>query len=330
MKEDPVVQRLKLRELRILLAVTKAGSMAKAATQLAISQPAVSRAIADMETTLGVALLNRHQQGVEPTPYGRALIKRSVTVFDELRQGVKEIEFMTAPTSGEIRVGGTPSIAVGIVAAVIDRLSRKYPSLSFHVVTDAIPALIRELRDRNVDMIIALTFEPVMEGDIDSEILNEDQMVVVAAATNPWTRRRRIELADLANENWTLPEPEHRWASAVVEAFRANGVEPPRAIVTTTSAHLRHTLLATGRFLTVVQKSLLQFPARPSFLKVLPVDLPTMRGTTRIMTLKNRTLSPASEFFIESAREVAKLLMKKSSKNYSVSVEHERRKAGLA
>src|SRR5712675_1206476 len=121
MKEDPVVQRLKLRELRILLAVTKAGSMAKAATQLAISQPAVSRAIADMETTLGVALLNRHQQGVEPTPYGRALIKRSVTVFDELRQGVKEIEFMTAPTSGEIRVGGTPSIAVGIVAAVIDR-----------------------------------------------------------------------------------------------------------------------------------------------------------------------------------------------------------------
>jgi len=311
MKEDPVLHRLKLRELRILLAVTKAGSMAKAATRLAISQPAVSRAIADMETTLGVALFNRGSQGVEPTPYGRALIKRSVTVFDELRQGVKEIEFIASPTGGEVRIGGTPAIAVGIVAAVIDRLSRKYPRLSFHVVTATLPTLFRELRERKVDMIIALTFEPVTEEDIDSEILNEDQMVVAAAATNPWSRRRRIELADLANENWTLPEPEHRLASAVVEAFRANGVEPPRAIVTTTSAHLRHTLLATGRFLTVVQESLLQFPSKPSSLKVLPVALPMTRGTTRIMTLKNRTLSPVAQFFIESAREVAKSLAKR-------------------
>jgi hypothetical protein len=76
----------------------------------------------------------------------------------------------------------------------------------------------------------------------------------------------------------------------MVEAFRANGVEPPRAIVTTTSGHLRDTLLATGRFLTVLPESLLQFPIKLSSLKVLPVELPTTRETTRIMTLKNRAL----------------------------------------
>jgi len=84
-QDQHIMHRLKLRELRILLAVTQAGSMAKAATQLAISQPAVSRAIADMEAALGVSLLNRSSQGVEPTPYGHALIKRAVAVFDELR-----------------------------------------------------------------------------------------------------------------------------------------------------------------------------------------------------------------------------------------------------
>jgi DNA-binding transcriptional LysR family regulator len=87
MPDDHILHRLKLRDLRILLAVTQTGSMAKAAAQLATSQPAVSRAIADMEVTLGVSLLERSSRGVEPTPYGRALIKRGIAVFDELRQG---------------------------------------------------------------------------------------------------------------------------------------------------------------------------------------------------------------------------------------------------
>jgi len=311
MQDDHIVHRFKLRELRILLAVTQTGSMAKAATQLAISQPAVSRAIADMEATLGVSLLNRSSQGVEPTPCGRALIKRGVTVFDELRQGVREIEFIADPTVGEVQIGATSSIAVGLVAAVIDRMSRKYPRVSFHVVTATPPTLFRELRERNVDMIIRRMLEPVRDEDIDSEILYEDRMVVVAATNNPWSRRRRVELAELANEVWTLNEPGSRLASALVEAFRANGVEAPRATVRTSSGHLRDTLLATGRFLTVLPQSLLHFPVKLSSFKILPVELPTTRGTTTIITLKNRSLSPVAQLFIECVREVAKPMAKR-------------------
>ena len=85
------VRRLKLRELRVLLAAVQAGSMAKAAKQLAISQPAVSRAIDDLEKTLGVPLFDRTARGIEPTQYGRALLRRGVAVFDELKQRVQEI-----------------------------------------------------------------------------------------------------------------------------------------------------------------------------------------------------------------------------------------------
>src|SRR5215211_2081273 len=99
MRDDMLLHRLKLRELRILLAVVEAGSMVKAAALLAISQPAVSRAVADMEASLGVSLLDRKPQGIEPTPYGSALIKRSLAVFDELRQGIKEIAFIADPTA---------------------------------------------------------------------------------------------------------------------------------------------------------------------------------------------------------------------------------------
>src|SRR5215471_16658563 len=109
--EDRIGQRLKLRDLHILLAVSQAGSMAKAGTRLAVSQPAVSKAIAEMEHVLVVPLLDRTAKGVGPTDYGRALIKRSLAVFDELRQGVKDIEFLRDPTVGEVRIGSAEPIA---------------------------------------------------------------------------------------------------------------------------------------------------------------------------------------------------------------------------
>src|SRR6516225_11815007 len=99
-----IERRVKLHDLRVLMCVVERGSMAKAAESLATSQPAISRAIADLEYSLGVRLLDRGPRGVVPTPYGRALIKRSVAAFDELRLGVKDLEFLADPTVGEVRI----------------------------------------------------------------------------------------------------------------------------------------------------------------------------------------------------------------------------------
>src|SRR5689334_15954446 len=104
---ERVGRRLKLRDLRILMTVVECGTMGKAAERLAVSQPVVSKAIADLEHALEVQLLDRSRRGVEPTPYGRALIKRGVAIFDEMRQGIEEIEFLSDPASGEVRIGAT-------------------------------------------------------------------------------------------------------------------------------------------------------------------------------------------------------------------------------
>src|SRR6266700_2696591 len=100
---DRIGRRLRPRDLHIFLVVAEKGNMAKAAEQLAISRPVVSKTIAGLEHTLGVRLLDRTPHGVEPTLYGRALLKRCFAVFDELRQSVKEIEFLTDPNAGELR-----------------------------------------------------------------------------------------------------------------------------------------------------------------------------------------------------------------------------------
>src|SRR5918994_1163762 len=118
-KSNRIERRLKLHDLRVLMSVVQAGSMSKAADHLGTAQPALSRSIAELEHALGVRLLDRSSRGVEPTAYGRALIKRGVAVFDELRQGLRDIEFLADPTAGELRIGTTEAIATAIVSPLI-------------------------------------------------------------------------------------------------------------------------------------------------------------------------------------------------------------------
>ena len=119
-----------------------------------MSHPVVSRSISELEHTLGVRLLERNPHGVELTEFGRAMLDRSHAAFDELRQGVKDIEFLSDPTAGEVRIGTTPPLAASFVSAVIDRLSRRYPRIVFHVVTETGEAQRRNLSERSVDLLI--------------------------------------------------------------------------------------------------------------------------------------------------------------------------------
>ena len=205
--------RLKLHDLHVLMTVVQAGSMSKAATLLNTTQPAVSRSIAVLERTIGVRLLERNSHGIEPTAYGRALLDGGVAAFDDLRQAVKSIEFLADPTAGEVRIGCTPLLAASFVSAVIDRLSRRYPRMVFHLVTGYVETLHRELSQRNVDLLIARRFGSIAEERLGFQFLFDDSSVVAAGAQSPWVRRRRIEFAELLKESWVLPPPGSEIAS---------------------------------------------------------------------------------------------------------------------
>ena len=309
-REHRIGRRLKLRHMEILLAVVESGSMAKAGTKLAISQPAISRAVAEMEQTLGVPIFDRSPQGVEPTQYGRALLKRGIAAFDELAQGVKDIDFLADPTAGELRIGTSPGLAEGIVLAVIDRLSRQYPRAVIHLVPGGLHDQHEALRGRRIEFGFAGTAGPISEQDTDTEVLFEEPLTVVASLDNPWSRHRRIELRELVNELWTWPAAGTLIDSLVMGAFHAHGIDPPRATIYADAYSFRIRLAATGRFLAIVPASIMRLAGTPASIKVLPVELPTTRRQIGIITLKNRTLSPLAQLFIQCAREVARPLAK--------------------
>src|SRR5258706_6262 len=294
-------RRLRLRDLYILSTVVQWGSMAKAAEHLAVSQPAVSDAIANLEAALAVRLLDRSPQGVKPTIYADALLKRGDVVFDELRQRIKDIEFLANPAAGEVRVGCPESLAF-LSSAIINRISQRYPEVVVHILTTQ-PATLEfhELRQRKVDLLLGRISTPLVDDDVDVEVLFEDRLFVVAGARNRWTRRRKIELAELMNERWLLLPANNALSSLIAQAFQARGLTVPLASVTA-DIHVRIHLLASGRFVTILPDSLLQFIAKRWSLKTLPTDLNIRAPSLGIITLKNRTLSPLAQLFIESAR----------------------------
>lgn len=298
---------MKLQDLHVLMTVVQTGSMGKAAKILNTTQPNVSRSIGELEQAIGVRLLDRHRQGIEPTEYGRALLDCGAAVFDDLRQGLKNIAFLADPTAGELRIGTTTFLAASFVSALVDRLSRRYPRIVFHVVTGYRETLHRQLAERNVDLLIIRGPDP----RFDFEFLFDDSYVVAAGAQNEWVRRRRIEIAELANELWVLPPPESVIGSIVTDAFRASGLDYPQVNVVTDCPHMRISLLATGRFVTIFPASTFLFLTESSKIAALAVELPRAQRPNGIATLKNRALNPLAKLFIDCAREVAKPLTKR-------------------
>jgi DNA-binding transcriptional LysR family regulator len=300
--ESRMGRRFRLRDLYILSTVVQRGSMARAALQLRMSQPSISEAIAKLEDTLRIRLLDRGPRGIEPTIYATALLKRGTVVFDELREAIKEVDFLADPAKGEVRVG-CPETLAGVVSSMIDRMSRRHPQITVQVVpTEPAMMQLSGLRDRSVDLLLGRLVRPKVDNDIETESLFEERYVVVAGSKNPWAGRRKINLSKLVNEPWVLLPQSHFLMPRFLQAFLAKGVDAPRATVTTVSLHVRNHLLSTGRFIGLMSSSALRLDGRRWGIKELPVDLTVEVPPVSILTLKKRTLGPAAQLFIKYAK----------------------------
>jgi len=307
--ESQIGRRLKLRDLHVFSTVVQRGSMAKAARELGVSHPAVSEVIADLEHALGVKLLDRSAQGVEPTVYGDALLTRSVAVFDDLKQIIRDIQFLSDATTGEVRIGCMEAPWFTLVPDVIRRFSQQYPRIEVH--TDLVDhsEIFRGLRERRYDCVVNQVRTALPEqaaDDLMVEILYEDALIVAAWARSKWAGRRKIDLAELIDEPWTGSGPT-AWGRSLGEGvFRAAGLSRPNSRILTDSIILRARLIAGSPYLGMFASSVLRRLIADNYaLTALPVDLRANAFSTAIVTLKNRTLSPVVERFLACVREVA-------------------------
>ena len=310
--ESQIGRRMRLRDLHVFSTVVRLGSMAKAAQELGVSQPSVSEVIADLEHALGVRLFDRKSQGVEPTAYGAALDRRSVAAFDELRQSIRDIEFLADPGTGELRLGCPESISAALLQPVVEQFMRRYPQVVIDVDTVNTLSFAQKLRQRELDVVLARGGWPLeapeMVNDLQVETLFDDELVIAVGRQSPWARRRKIDITELRDEPWILTAADVWNYRVIANAFRQRGAEPPKVSMKTISVHLRTNLAASGRFITTFPRSVMLLYAERFGLRRLPIDLPDADWPIKMATLKNRTLSPVVERFIDCARAIAKSL----------------------
>jgi DNA-binding transcriptional LysR family regulator len=224
---------------------------------------------------------------------------------------VKSIEFLTDPTVGEIRVASNEFIIAGLIATVFGQLRQEYPGIAIDVASvGAISEQHRELRERKVDLVVGRVVQS-HEEDIETEVLFNDRITVVAGLENPWSRRRKVDLSELSDEPWILPRVDSPVGVLVAELFRARGLKfPPRGMARG-SIQLVCALIASGPFLGIFPSSLLRFGSNLPPLKILPVELPTPPLPIGIMTLKKRTIGPVTRLFIDRVRKLTLPLAKR-------------------
>jgi DNA-binding transcriptional LysR family regulator len=303
---DRIGRRVKLRDLHIVLAVAEAGSMTRAAEELAVSYPVVSKTISELEHTLGVRLFDRGISGVQPTHYGRALLKSGAAVFDEMRKGLQQIEFIKRPDAGDLRIGSSIVVDAGLLPAIVEQFARDFPRAVLHVMHEDIATQQYDnLRNRNVELVLGRLPTTMNEPDLVAEPLFDEPNVVVAGSGSRWAKRRNLTLADLIGEPWVLAQPGSLARSLQDEVFRNSGLESPSATVVTVSLHLYMRVIETGRWVGLVPASIMRFGGRQMQIKVLPVKILSPPAPVGFITVRDRTLTPLAERFIECTRKVA-------------------------
>lgn len=304
--DQRIGRRIKLRDLHVLVSVAEHGSMAKAAGQLNISHPVVSKTITALEHAVRVPLFDRTARGVTLTPYGAALVKSGKAVFDEMRAGIRRIEDLADPNQGELRFGCPEAMAGGLMQEIIARFLKSHPHVTLDVVaSDTVAGNFRELREREVEFLIGRIRMPFIDDELISEVLADEGLVIAAGKQNPLHRKKRIALADLVHEPWLLPPEQSLPGAMARDFFRRLGLDPPRPRIITMSLHLNSAFLRSGPHLCVLPSSMLQYgPARET-LAALPLDLPQPESTIGVLTVRNRSLSPAAERFLAIARDAA-------------------------
>ncbi len=186
-------------------------------------------------------------------------------------------------------------------------MRRQHPRLVVQVVrANTAAEQQRELRERKIEFTIGRIGPSLDRDEFETEILIDEQLFVVAGAHNPWTRRRRVELAELVDQAWVWPSPESASGQVAAEVFRASGLAVPRATVVTTTFQLSRPLLEEGPFLSFMPASVLALLSKHSELRVVPIGQVIRSEPVGLVKLRKRTLSSLAQLFIDVSRSFAK------------------------
>lgn len=295
---DKLPRYLKTRELQVFLAVAESSSIAEAARRLSLTQPAVSKSINELESTLGVTLFERDSRGIYPTRYAEVLRKRALVIFGEIKLAGEEITQLTDAGAGKISLGTMPVAAAGLAAAAVTELMLAHPGIRVSITEGDHEVLFEALRNRELDLVIGRLPADLSEDEFATQLLYHDQLCVAAHNSHRLAQREELTLEELVDERCIIPKEHSLAYQQLARTFLDKKLNLPSRRVDTLSVLSVDALLATGKYIIfgLPRKIVEHRPA--AGLVILPVDLDTDWGPVGITYLKSHELLPGAKYLI--------------------------------
>lgn len=295
---------VKLRDLRVALAVNQAGGILAAARVLNISQPSVTRTIQELEGKLGHKIFDRSTRGFAPTEYGRIFLNSAALISGELQSIQWELEQFTQGTKGTLRIGAMPIAVSGILVPLLNSLLENEPLLDFSIVEAPYDDLMQFLSDREIDIVIGRIWDASHHPGLCQEVLFHDHMRAVVNHNHPLARVKQVTFDDLLPWQWLFPPKETPVYDLMVSEFRRRGLELPKRRVETLSLSLLVSLIEDGQFVTALPNSMLRFNRTTRDIVALDLDLRNTENPIGAIYFSGQEIKPAQKNFLEAIRRI--------------------------
>jgi len=312
MPANSLIQRLprhlKFSELRIFVAVLEQRSFRKAAAVVHLTQPAVTKAIAGLEETLGVKLFDRNDNGVEPTVHGLSFAPRAIAIFDELRRAAQDLAMVSSGAKGTLRIGSVPMPAIPFLPIAIKRLVDVHPGIFVSVIEAREAELEDRLRKRDIELAILRLSLLDPGDDLQVATLFEEKLCVVASKDHPLATRKHLTWPELLEERWVMPPPDCIFFEHVLRTLGELGLALPRHVVESFSIHIQYGMVLHGAMLSFGMRSQFEFAPGKNLLVRLPIELPSIARPVGAVTLRSHEPSPLAQQLVGHIRGLATAL----------------------
>lgn len=297
---------LKLRQLAFLVRLDEERCLARAAACMGLAQPAASKLLRQIESSLGVKLFERHARGVEPTDYGDILIRHARMAVSALELAREEIAGLKSGLSGKTAIGTIANPASILLPAAIKRMKQRYPGILVSVELDASRQLVERLLQGHLDLVVARVLDPPLaNGLVYEPLAAEEPHAIIASARHPLAARKGLQLEDLIDQPWILPPSGSLVRERLLALCAQRGWSLPTNVVEAVALPVITSLLQHSEMVVALPEEVVLPYCRAGILSVLVRNLPLGVGAFGLITRRNHTLSSGAQLMLNTLREVA-------------------------
>jgi DNA-binding transcriptional LysR family regulator len=284
---DRLLNRLRMRQVALMLAIDEFRTLYAAARHLGMTQPAASKMLHELEDSLGETLFDRVGRGLMLNPAGQAVLNTFRTMRNSMASLERELHELRLGSSGKLLIGSTTYTVSNDLGVVVSVLKEEYPRLSIELSVDTSDRLIELLRDGRLDVVVARMPEPASPANLDCVFtpIGETSLSVVAACNHPLTqapKKQHLEFQALSDYPWVFQLPGSPIREIVEQEFRSHYAALPPGLMETSSFLATIELIVNSRMIAVIPQSVANRYARHNLLRILPYTLihtPMPRGS---------------------------------------------------